>query len=76
MGFAKRYFKSKSHSCKAGGTTVVQVDLPWLFNYFTPPQSESSFLDKCPGVGKFICEIFFLGRVELRGGVKVTEQPR
>ena len=31
-----------------------------------PPQSESSFLDTCPGVGKFICEKNFLGRVELR----------
>ena len=32
MGFAKRYFKSKSHSCKVGGTStgklvvLVQVD--------------------------------------------------
>ena len=56
MGFAKRYFKSKSHSCKAGGTTVVQVDLPWLFNYFTPPEVppvQQTFLHmKIPNHGK------------------------
>ena len=33
-----------------------------------PRQSESSLLDRCPGVGKFIYEIFFIGRVELRRG--------
>ena len=50
-------------------TVVVQLLYP-------TPQSESSFLDTCPGVGKFICEKKFLGRVELPGGDKVTEQPR
>ena len=35
-----------------------------------PLPSESSFLDRCPSVGNFVCEIFFIGRVELLGGVK------
>ena len=56
---------------------MKEIILPLPFSDFTrlPPQSESSLLDKCPGVGKFICENFFLGQVNCEGG-KVTEQPR
>ena len=63
--------KSDSQSQK-----IVRVYLPWLFNYFTPPRSlravywtralvyENSYAKK------------IIGRVELRGGGKVTEQSR
>ena len=41
-------------------TVWYEITLP------LPLQSESSLLDRCPGVGKFICKNCFDGRVELR----------
>ena len=42
---------------------------------YPPAQSESSFLDTSPGVGKFKCEkkIYWTGGT---AGGKVSEQPR
>ena len=59
----------KFEKAKKEFTVVVQLLYP-------PPQSESTLLDMCPGVGNFHMQKNFVGRVELRGGGKVTEQPR
>ena len=48
-----------------------RITLPWLFNYFTPPPAVwEQFIGHVPWCTKIHMQKNFIGRVELRRGVK------